>query len=279
VVAAWIPPSSDQRWYVIPDGTDWDTVLGWLVQKALPEYVPGALRRARSPHFRDPDLQTAEEQAARQALEELDTRYAEEKLPLEQALREAEGRAEPVRYGLLYGTGAELVRAVAQVLTAAGLRTIDLDEALGDTKSADLLVGTEGPPWRLVEVKAASGSASELLVSQLQRHLETWPQLRPGEPVTSGVLIVNHQHKLLPSERTARVYSRPEFVASLSVTVLSSVELFHWWRASDWAAIRTAVLGAGPPDAATDPAAAEDPATPPAPPSRRPRWRLGRQNQ
>jgi hypothetical protein len=58
--------------------------------------------------------------AARQALEEQESRHAEEKLHLEQALREAETHGEPVRYGLLYGTGAELVRAVAEVLTAAG---------------------------------------------------------------------------------------------------------------------------------------------------------------
>ena len=116
-----------------PDGTDRDNILGWLVQTALPEYAPDALCRARSPHFLDPDLQTADELAARQAVEELDARHAEEKLRLEQPLREAEGRAEPVRYALVYGTGAELVGAVAQVLTAAGLRTIDLDDELGGT--------------------------------------------------------------------------------------------------------------------------------------------------
>jgi hypothetical protein len=246
VVAAWIPPSGDLRWYIIPDAINWDNVLNWLIQRALPEYVPGALRRARSPHFADPDLQTTAELTARQALDELDTRYAEEKLCLEQALREAETRAEPVRYGLLYGTGTELVRAVAQVLTDAGLRTVDLDEELGGTKSADLLVSTDGPSRRLVEVKAASGAAPEQLVGHLERHLATWPQLRPDEPVAGGVLVVNHQHRLHPSERTAHVYSRPEFVAALSVTVVSTVELFHWWRAADWTAIRTTILGAGP---------------------------------
>jgi hypothetical protein len=46
VAAAWTPPSGNQRWYVIPDGTDWDNVLGWLMHRALPEYVPTALRRA-----------------------------------------------------------------------------------------------------------------------------------------------------------------------------------------------------------------------------------------
>ncbi len=280
VVAAWVPPTGDQRWYIIPDATDWDNVLDWLVQRALPEYVPGALRRARSPHFADPDLQTADELAARQALDELDARYAEEKLRLEQALHDAEARAEPVRYGLLYGTGAELVRAVAQVLTAAGLRTVDLDEELGGTKSADLLVSTGGPPRRLVEVKAASGAAPELLVGHLERHLATWPQLRPGESVTGGVLVVNHQHRLHPSERTAHVYSRPEFVAALSVTVVSTVKLFHWWRAADWTAIRTTMLGADSlRAAATSVPVEETAASPTMSPSRRRRWRRGAHNR
>jgi hypothetical protein len=50
VVAAWVPPSGDQRWYIIPAATDWDTILGWVIQRALPEYVPGALR---GPGFAD----------------------------------------------------------------------------------------------------------------------------------------------------------------------------------------------------------------------------------
>jgi hypothetical protein len=278
VVAAWTPPSGDQRWYVVPDATDWDIVLSWLMHRALPEYVPGALRRARSPHFADPDLQTADELAARQAVDELEAHYAEEKRRLEQQLREAEARAEPVRYGLLYGTGAELVDAVATVLATAGLHVADLDEEFGATRSADLLVSAGGPR-RLVEVKAASGAAAEHLVGHLQRHLDTWPQLRPDHPVTGGVLIVNHQHKLHPSERTAHVYSRPEFIAALSVTVLSTVELFGWWRAADWAAIRAAMLGTDlPPPAAVavPPQATTDRPSPP--PGHQPQrwWQVGK---
>lgn len=116
-------------------------------------------------------------------------------------------------------------------------------------------------------------------MNHLQRHLTTWPQLRPDQPVTGGVLIVNHQHRLHPSERAADVYSRPESVASLSVTVLSTMELFHWWRTADWAAIRTAVLGAGPPQAATVAVPVAAAAIPATPPSRWPRWRPGRRNQ
>ena len=77
---------------------------------------------------------------ARQALTDLETQYAEQKLRLEADLPQIVEAAEPIRYGLLYGTCDELVAAVAKVLTAAGLTTVDLDEALGDTKSADLLV-------------------------------------------------------------------------------------------------------------------------------------------
>lgn len=82
VVAAWTPPAGDQRWYVVPDSTDWDTILDWLTHRALPEYAPGALRRARSPHFTDPDLQTADELSARRSLDDLAAQYAEDKLRL-----------------------------------------------------------------------------------------------------------------------------------------------------------------------------------------------------
>jgi hypothetical protein len=277
VAAVWVPPSGMERWYIIPDATNWDTVLDWLMQQALPEYAPQALRRVRSSHFVDPDLQTADELAARQGLADLEAHYAEEKLHFERALHEAQTRAEPVRYGLLYATGAQLVQAVAQVLTDAGLRTLDLDQELGGTKSADLLVTADGPVWRLVEVKSASGAAPEQLVGDLQRHLTTWPQLRP-EPVTGGVLIVNHQHRLPPSERTAEIYSRPEFVGSLTETVVSTVQLFNWWRAGERTTIRSTVLGTSTEGVAANQPQA-DSARPGKPPSERRRWRPGGRTQ
>jgi hypothetical protein len=281
LVAAWTSRAGGQRWYIIPDAANWDNVLGWLIKRALPEYVPNALRRARSPHFADPDLQTGEESAVRQALDELEMRYTTEKQRLDEDLRAAEARAQPIRYGLLYSTGAELVRAVAAVLTAAGLRAVDLDEELGGTRSADLLVSDGAPPARLVEVKGVSGAASERLVDDLQRHLRTWPQLRPGQPVTGGVLIVNHQYDLHPSERTAHVYSRPEFIAALRVTVVSTLDLFRWWRTADWAAIRTAMLGAHPSQAATTAVPTEAATNPAAPanPVRRRWWGGGRRTR
>lgn len=243
VVASWVSPSGDQRWYLIPAATDWNGILSWLADKALLEYVPGALRRARSPHFAQADLQTTEEIAIRDSLKKLDDHYAAEKQRLEGELETVKHKTDPIRSGLLYSTGDELVQAIVEVMTAAGLHTRDLDQELGASKSADLLVGSGHDPWRLVEVKSAGGSAGERLVADLQRHLDTWPHLRPDVPISGGVLIVNHQHRQHPSERTPRVYSRPEFIAALPVTVLSSLELFHWWRAGDWAAIRSAVLG------------------------------------
>lgn len=126
------------------------------------------------------------------------------------------------------------------VLAAAGLHVLDLDQELGATKSADLLVSltAEDTPRHLVEIKGVGGTAPENLVRDLQRHLDTWPQLRPQQPVAGGVLIVNHQHKLGPSERSREVYTRRGFVDALQVTVLSARQLFDWWREEDWAAIR-----------------------------------------
>jgi len=242
VVAVWIPDSGDQRWYAIPDDADPNLVLDWLGSQALPEHVPGALRRVRSPQAVHPSSQTLAEKQARRELAKLDANYARDRERLETELRRAVEAAEPVRDGLMYGTGSELVEAVATVLKAAGLTVTDLDELLGDTSSADLLVSI-GSDRRLVEVKSAGGNGAEKLVATLDRHLQTWPAIRPSEPVSGGVRVVNHQHKLDPDERSAEVFSRPEFVATLTVTVLSSRKLFDWWRASDWESICGAVMG------------------------------------
>jgi hypothetical protein len=279
VVAAWTPQAGDQRWYIIPDATDWNGVVDWLIHQALPAYVPDALRRARSPHFVDPDLQTQAELRARQALADMAVRHAEEKARLEAGLQRAQAAAEGIRYGLLYGTGKELVDAVDAVLKDAGLTTVNLDDELGQTRSADLLA-TFRLQRRLVEIKSASGNAAEALVGDLQRHLATWPELRPQEPVGGGVLIVNHQYKLEPDQRSFQVYSRPEFVAALTVPVISTHTLFDWWRVSDWKSIRDAILGSGDPAdrIAASPPEAGRPPTPvsPTPGGQAPSRRLWR---
>jgi len=252
VVAVWIPPTADQRWYFVPDMIDWNNALDWIIGHALPAHVPDALRRARSPHFVDPDLQTPAELATRQALTDLESTYADEKARLLEELHVAQTTAEPIRYGLLYGTGAQLVDAVDAVLTAAAFTTVNLDDELGDTKSADLLVSFARHRL-LVEVKSAAGNAAESLLGNLQNHLRTWPQLRPGEPVDGGVLIINHQHRLDPALRSPQVYSRPEFVDSLTTPVISTRALFDWWRVADWPVIREAVLGFVAPPTRLDP--------------------------
>jgi hypothetical protein len=269
VVAVWVPSDGQQRWYVIPDVVDWNVVMDWLVHQALPAYVPDALRRFRVSSFVDLDLQTPAESTARQALADMEIRHAEERTRLEAELARAAEEAGKVRYGLLYGTGSELVEAIDTVLTTAGFTTINLDDYLGGTRSADLLV-TIGQHHRLVEVKSQGGNASESLVSDLLRHLGTWPELQPQRPVGGGALIVNYQHRVQPDQRSPRVYNRPEFVNALTVAVIGTRDLFDSWRESDWAAIQRAVLGAALlADGLTTPTLATDQTT--APPSQRPR--------
>jgi hypothetical protein len=257
VAAVWISESGDTRWYVIPAATPWPGILDWLVENALAGHVPGALRRARSPHALDPALQTPAESAARTALDQLDASYNEERRRLENDLEDATSHAEPIRHGLLYGTGHELEDAVRRVLDDAGFDVVALDKTLGTTSSADLLA-TYGGERMLVEVKSASGTPGESLVEHLYRHLKTWPELRPDEPVGGGALVVNHQHRRDPHERTRAVYTRPEFVASLTVPVIGTLQLFEWWRDSDRDAIRSAVLGKGQTANASDAQAPEE---------------------
>ncbi|MEW2574407.1 hypothetical protein [Streptomyces sp. NPDC047070] len=269
VVARWTPTDRQEIWYVIPDAVDWNTMVDWIVQKALPEHVPAALRRVRSQHSINADLETPAETQARAALEELERRYADDKARLQTDLEQARQEAEPVRTGLLYGTGGELEVAVAVVLRAAGFTVTELDVELGTT-SADLLAVLDQETC-LIEVKAASGAAPEKLVSYLQRHLEKWPQLRPGQPLTCSALIVNHQHRLDPAQRPTEVYQRNqhrEFVDSLTFPVLATGQLFDWWRAQDWPAVRTAVLGRPQPSQPSEPSMVQSPAASP----RQRRW-------
>lgn len=165
VVAAWQSDDEGQRGYILPGGVDWDAVLDWLMQQALPEMNPAALRRSRSSRFHDPNLQTLNELTTQQSLLDLEERYTAEKAELESRLRLAREKAEPVRHGLLYEGGAPLVAAVHAVLASAGLQVVDLDRELGATKSADLLAAStpgtlRGNSWRSREPAGLQGRRS-----------------------------------------------------------------------------------------------------------------------
>jgi hypothetical protein len=272
VVAVWVSPSGDRRWYVVPDQCNWGSILDWLTAQALPEYAPATLRRLRSPHLRDPELRTATETEALAGLDALQQDYERHRARLQHDLDAARSVADPVRDGLLYGTSKVLERAVAGVLTDAGITVSDLDALLGDTSSADLLVERNGRR-RLIEVKSASGNAPEKLMTQLENHLRNWPSAGQ-DPVEGGLLVVNHQHREPPAERAAAVYERADFVRNVTAPVISTQELFDWWRASEWDQIRETVF---PPTAMTPPAASTPAAPSTAPPAfrkakRRP-WR------
>src|SRR6185312_11873289 len=164
-------------------------------------------------------------------------------------LQHARDNAEPVREALLHGTGSGLVNAVRAVLTSAGFHTVDLDHELGGSKSADLLA-TRGNSRILIEVKSTTGRAPESLTDDLQRHRNTWPSLRPDEPVHGAALVVNHQHRLPLHERSPEIYTRREFVSTLQFPVIHTGTLFEWWRTADWDHIRAALLDQTQPQSA-----------------------------
>jgi hypothetical protein len=171
----------------------------------------------------------------------MEVRHAQERAELQAQLQHARDNAEPVREALLHGTGSGLANAVRAVLTSAGFHTVDLDHELGGSKSADLLA-TRGSSRILIEVKSATGRAPESLTDDLQRHLNTWPSLRPDQPVHGAALVVNHQHRLPLHERSPEIYTRHEFVSTLQFPVISTGTLFEWWRTADWDHIRAALL-------------------------------------
>lgn len=242
VVAVWISPDGVERRYVVPVETSWPTLLQWLLEQALPEFVPGAMRRTRHQLATDLSLMTRAERAVRTALAELEAEYVSRRSELERQLKEAERTASTVREGLLYGTGKQLVDAVRSVLESAGVTVVELDEKLGGTKNADLLC-TYGVRSRLVEVKAASGGAPERAYQDLVRHLREWPSLPDPVPVEGGALILNHEHRRVPGGRSRQPYSRPEFLAAQTEPVISTLDLFDAWREENSESIQRLLFG------------------------------------
>lgn len=242
VVAAWLSPDGVERRYIVPLETPWSALMQWLLAQALPEFVPGAIRRARRQLGTDVFLMTRGEKAARAALAEFEADYVARKEELERQLEDAESAASTIREGLLYGTGQQLVDAVQAVFESAGVTVVDLDQHLGGTKNADLLC-TYGAHSRLVEVKGVSGSPSESLYQDLLRHLREWPSLPGSIAIDGGALVLNHEHRKVPQDRSRRPYSRQEFLASQVEPILTTLDVFDAWREEDHEAVRRLLFG------------------------------------
>lgn len=269
VVAAWLSPDGVERRYIVPLETPWSALLQWLLAQALPEFVPGAMRRARRQLGTDVFLMTRGEKAARTALAEFEADYAARKEELERQLEEAESAASAIREGLLYSTGQQLVDAVRSVLESAGVTVVDLDQHLSGTKNADLLC-TYGAHSRLVEVKGVSGSPSESLYQDLIRHLREWPSLPGSSAIDGGALVLNHEHRKVPQDRSRQPYARPEFLNAQTEPSLTTLDLFDAWREDDHEAVRRLLFG--PASQLAEESSTEATAPLPAPEARPRRW-------
>lgn len=254
VAAVWTSPDNAIRHYIVPWLPSWTMLLEWLGSQAIPGFIPTAARRIHATLGDEPRLQTTAERSARAALASLEREYRTQYDNLAQQLADAQREADGVRHDLLFSSSTVLETTVSQVLTEAGCTVTALDQELANTASADLLVEFAGRR-RLVEVKSASGHAGERLVRDASRHLDTWPQLRPTTDVEGITLIVNHQTNIHPLARSADVYTRPEFVQSLTMPVITTLELFDAWRQTDFDRVLKAVFPettpAGPASALT----------------------------
>lgn len=245
VVAAWVAPDGNERRYIVPIETPWPVLLRWLIEQALPEYVPGAIRRSRRHLATDQALMTRRERVAHAALADLEADYAARRADLTRELEDAQQAASVLRDGLLYGTGTPLVDAVRSILEWAGMTVVDLDAQLGGTKNADLLCSYVGHA-RLIEVKSASGSAPERAYEDLVRHLREWDRLPDSTPVDGGALVINHQHRAAPGERPTKPYGRPEFLAAQTEPGITTLDLSEAWRQDNAAAVRRLLFGEEP---------------------------------
>lgn len=249
VAGVWHVHSSDYipiYHYMLPGLPSYRPILQWLVERAVPDLIPSAATRTRRYMAEQPELQNIREREIIERLTSLTVRYEMEKAELQKQLVHERAAITVVRDPLLFGTGDALEESVHRVLVDAGVKATRLDPELG-TRSADLLAEFDGRRV-LVEVKSAGGNAPESLTEALRRHQRTWPQLRPGQPLDAVVLVVNHQHKLPPMDRSPEVYQRREFVDSLDMPVISALQLFDHWRQRNFARIREA-FGLAPAEA------------------------------
>lgn len=60
--------------------------------------------------------------------------------------------------------------------------------------------------------------------------------------INGGVLVINHEHKKHPLERSSMPYSGPEFLASQNEPIVATRELFDAWRVADHAKIRELIF-------------------------------------
>lgn len=244
VVAAWVSPDAVERLYIVPSNVEWDVVTDWLLDQALPELNPTALRRHRMLKAVPPELQTIAERAADDALRSFDAEVAERRAALVEAREAARSSADDMRDGLLYGRGDDLEAAVAQALGEADIQVQQLDIVLGEPASADLLC-TLGSRSLLVEIKSVGGNASESLYATLVKHVDAWHVNPSRPPIDGGVLVVNHEHKKDPADRSPSPYTRQAFLDSQQYPVVTTVELFDAWRTGDRERTRALLFGGG----------------------------------
>lgn len=239
VVAGFVELADGDRWYIVPD-LHGDQVPRWLLDVAMPQFVPEAVQRARAAHLVDPSLRTNEERMAIEQRDRFQEQTQRELETLTAAIDDAERAASEVREALLYASSDALVDAVGWVMGAAGFVVERLDDQYGTT-TADLLLSFSGRHW-LVEVRSAGGHPGENAVQDLRRHVQTFPQI-DSRPVERGVLVVSNHTKLAPRERPVPIYTSRPFIESLDVVVIACMTIFDWWRNEAWDELRAAVTG------------------------------------
>jgi hypothetical protein len=75
------------------------------------------------------------------------------------------------------------------------------------------------------------------------RHCAPAERLPGSTPVEGGALVLNHQHRAVPQERSPRPYSRPEFLAVQTEPVITTLALFEVWREEDAGGVRRLLFG------------------------------------
>jgi hypothetical protein len=242
LTGVWIQKDPPERWYFFPYSADWQVILKWLVDVAVPGYVPKAIVRSRPQEVVEEGVLTPDELSLTRDIERVERESRHQLDDLNARLIRSRERANRLRVPLLFGTDDELKNAVAEILSNCGFTVEDLDKTFqGEEKSADLLLEFDDRYW-LVEVTATAGVPRNREWEHLKGHESTWAYRRPDRSLSGRVLIINNSHREPPSARPSP-YPQRDFKKVLDGVVIGTTALWSWHKDGNHEATRDAIMG------------------------------------
>ena len=218
---------------IVPNVRDKLGLIESLLAEALPEVSPelfpglGGANWIHRPEYELPQIRVLEEQIEKIRLQTMET--------IESLRNEIIGERERHKdwYGLLTGTGRDLVEAVMATLRLLGFaQIVDVDTEVKDPSGMlreDVQIHDRSPVL-IVDIKGVRGHPEDSEATQSEKHaLMRAREWREKGTDVQPLTIVNHQRDLPPHGRDKLAY-REEIIKNAAETSLGLMTTWDLWR-------------------------------------------------